>query len=255
MSKIRKALVVCKDMCSQIQGNPFIKIEFLISFVFHYLLKQFGLTFIKIPKMRIRVENCIFETRPNTIDFWMLWKGYEQSIFIQLYREIMPGDTFIDIGANLGRYTILIASRGNIVYAFEPVKSTFDVLLRNISLNHLNNNIKAFNLGLGDRNEFSYILYLPYKQGEASLALDIVGKKELIKLDRLDDLSIIPENNCFLKIDVEGFEFEVLQGAKRFIESYRPKIIIEIWSENSEAFLRCLGYHKKGEIWYPPNGN
>ncbi len=94
-------------MFFQIQGGFLVKIEFLISFSLHYLLKQFGLTFVKIPRMRIKVENCFFETRANTIDFWMLWRGYEESIFIQLYKEIMPEDTFIDIGANIGRYMMV----------------------------------------------------------------------------------------------------------------------------------------------------
>ncbi len=54
-----------------------------------------------------------------------------------------------------------------------------------------------------------------------------------------------------LKIDVEGFEYKVLLGAKQFIKKNRPIIILEMWTKERDSnFLGKLGYKQKGNFWY-----
>jgi len=78
--------------------------------------------------MKIKLNKCLFQTRKNTVDFWMIWKDYEKKVFNQLFKESKEGDTFIDVGANIGRYSVIMAYRGLRVYSFEPIKSNFKLL-------------------------------------------------------------------------------------------------------------------------------
>ena len=59
------------------------------------------------------------------------------------------------------------------------------------------------------------------------------------------------KKKVLLKVDVEGFEFEVLKGAKNFIKKYRPIILIEVWNEDTKKFLVENKYSPDGEFWYP----
>lgn len=252
MKKIFKFFKIARDIFSQIEGNFLIKIKFIKSFFLHYFLKMFGMEYINFPELKIRVNNALFSTRKNTIDFWMCWKDYEKETFNQLKKEIKPNDTFIDVGANIGRFTIIMAEEGLCVYSFEPIKDNFELLRTNIKNNNLEKKTQLYNVGLGDKKEKKDICYIPYKHGEASVVFNFKkGIKEIININKLDDVKIKVQNNCFLKIDVEGFEYNVLIGAGKFIKKYKPKIIIEIWREETKEILKNYGYIQRGEIWYP----
>lgn len=253
MKKINTFFKISNDIIKQMDENLLKKFIFLYAITSHYFLKLFHFNYNPFPKVKINVAGCLFQTRKNTIDFWMLWKDYEKDTFDQLFNEFKENDTFIDVGANIGRYSILVAKKGGIVYSFEPLKSNLNSLYNNIKLNDLGNKIKVYEIGLGDKKRKAQISYLPFKHGEALLVLDTKGKKELVNIDLLDNLKIVPQRNCFLKIDVEGFEYEVLKGAKNFIKKYKPRIIIEIWNKKTDPFLKNLGYVKKGELWYHSN--
>ena len=252
MKKIFRFVKVVADMSIQIKGNSLKKLFFLYSIFSHYLMKSLGIKYVNFPELDIKLEGLIFKTRKNTLDFWMFWRGYENKTFSQLKKEIKPGDTFIDVGANIGRFSAVMAKRKLQVYSFEPIKSNFSLLNKNIRKNKLNRFVKAYNLALGNKKQNSKISYIPHKHGEASIILDFKGGlKEEIKVDKFDNLKISPRNNCFMKIDVEGFEYNVLLGASKFIKKYGPKIIIEIWNENTKEYLKELGYEQIGEMWYP----
>lgn len=220
---------VSKDVFEQIQGKWITKLKFLGSIGSHYFLKLFGIEYTKFPPLKIKVRGCVFSTRKDTIDFWMLWKGYEEGIFTELDKRVKPNDTFVDVGANIGTYSVTMAKKGLQVYSFEPIRSNFDVLERNISDNGSKESVIAYNLALGDKARTAEIIYNPREHGEGSLVQDIPGGvKEEVNVKKLDDLSIKPRNKCFMKIDVEGFEYQVLLGAENFIRRYKPSIIIEI---------------------------
>ncbi len=141
----------------------------------------------------------------------------------------LPDDGIVfDVGANIGNYTLELLSRlGNKIeiYCFEPSGKTFEVLSEKI---HGSDNIKAFNFGFGDKEE-SVTLYSNSKgSGLASVyhrRLDHFGidmkYSEKIKLKTLDifckDQGITHID--FLKIDVEGHELKVLNGAESLVES------------------------------------
>jgi FkbM family methyltransferase len=253
MSKIKDSKVVI-DIIKQSKNNLLIKIQFFLAFLMYYSMKKFGFVINYFPKLDIVLYDCYFKAREKTIDFWVLWKNYEKEIFREI-NKIKQKGTFIDVGANIGRYSILMAKKGWKVYSFEPVRNNFEKLMEHIKINNVQKNVQAKNAGLGKNNLKKKIYYLPYKYGEASI---ILSKKESnseeIHMDKLDNF--VKKNYkkpIILKIDVEGFEFEVLKGSKKFIKKHHPIIILEMWNKERERdinFLEKIGYKNKGDFWY-----
>jgi FkbM family methyltransferase len=127
---------------------------------------------------------------------------------------LRPGEHFADVGANIGSYSILAAGgAGARVTAVEPIPATASNLERNILLNHLSSQVRVCRLGLSDVNgslKFSLDLDTVnhvLAPGESLPGIEV----PVIRLDELigDDVPVL------IKIDVEGFEREVLLGADK----------------------------------------
>jgi len=138
------------------------------------------------------------------------------------------GDCLVDIGANVGSYSILAAGAGGAqVLSFEPAPSTFAHLVDNIRLNQLEDKVTALNLGLGSKAgklRFSTLLdttnhiLADNEQDEPSID---------VKIECLDDyLEQIGDRPFAIKLDVEGFEAEVLRGGQKVLSS--PKLLAVI---------------------------
>jgi len=149
-----------------------------------------------------------------------------------------------DIGANTGYYGVMAGylGKGKIkCYSFEPIKKYCDCLQESINLNHLEDIVKVFNIALGNKNS-KEDLYL--SGSGSSLDKDFVGKinlpKRTIEIRKLDD--IIQKENLekpdFIKIDVEGYEYNVLLGGKRVI---KESFINENYKQTLD-FISNLGY-------------
>jgi FkbM family methyltransferase len=252
MGRIKNMGVVF-DILSQSQDNFLVKSQFITAFFSHYIGKIFGLNLNILPKMRIKLQDCIFITRKKTIDFWIFWKNYEKEISTRLDKFKDKG-TFIDIGANIGRYSLLMVKKGWKVYSFEPIKNNFIKLQEHIKINNIKKNIKVKKIALGNKKEKRNIYFEPHKHGEGSL---VIKKKrsfsERVGVDLLDNLMKDKKYKkpILLKIDVESFEYEVLIGAKKFIQKYHPIIILEMWQKEKDIkFLEDLGYKNRRDFWY-----
>ena len=179
-----------------------------------------------------RVES-LHVKEPDTID-WI--------------RGFGPGDVLVDIGANVGMYTIWAAkTRGTRVFAFEPESQNFAVLCRNIVLNKVGDRVTAYCAALSDEAGYS-LLHLsaftaggsghtfgedvdhnlrsrssPYTQGCMSVTLD-----HLVS----DGVVPVPTH---IKIDVDGIEHKVLAGCRETLRDARLRtILIEINSNLEE---------------------
>lgn len=137
------------------------------------------------------------------------------------------GEVFYDIGANVGAYSFVALCNGfERVYAFEPSFSTFAALNENIFINTCEGKITPFCIALGERTglkEFTYRSLIP---GEVCHLWDNSkkGRSQHIPLYALDDLIEqfkLPCPTC-VKIDVDGFEYYVLEGMKRTLR--RPEL-------------------------------
>lgn len=154
----------------------------------------------------------------------------------------------LDIGANIGQTALWIADYLNTasikIIAFEPVPVTYNKLCRNINLNSFTN-ITLENIALGKEDgELMMVMPSPFNSG-AFRALTEANKNEAkfkVKQTTLDNyLTSNNKNVTFIKIDVEGFEYNALLGAEETIKKYLPILFIEL----SDSNLRSQGYSAK----------
>ena len=144
---------------------------------------------------------------------------------------IQSTDTILDIGANIGCTTLLFSDLGSNVHAFEPLGRTFALLKQNVDVN-AKKNITIHNCALGDENKKAELLFSDTNRSMA-FVLDRTsrddGQTSNITVRRLDDM--LPELGIaglnFMKIDVEGYEMRVLDGARKALATYRPTVEME----------------------------
>lgn len=134
-------------------------------------------------------------------------------------------DLFIDIGANIGSYTVLAAAHiGATTLSFEPVPSTFSHLLNNIALNRIGNKVQAFNIALSaEKGSVSFTSSLDTVN---HVALNAEQDQIEVNTERLDDVLTEQMSPLLIKIDVEGFEAEVLKGATNTLKNSNLRAII-----------------------------
>lgn len=158
-------------------------------------------------------------------------------------RFIRPDQVVYDVGANVGAYSLVIdAATGgrSVVYAFEPSFSTFAQLCRNVALNRCSERVIPIQLALSDTNGLASFNYSSTAPGAAMHALgqavDQVGRPfqpaftQHVLAYRLDDFveqlgARAPQH---LKIDVDGSELRVLQGATRTLRNGVETVMVEV---------------------------
>ena len=168
---------------------------------------------------------------------------------------LQPGMTFVDIGANVGLFSIPAAKklqRGN-VYAFEPASSTFQLLINNVRLNQLDN-VHLVRSALGDyRGEAVLHLNVPGKDGLNTIGRpthdcsEVVGTERVpvTTLDAFLQSSGIAHVDL-LKVDVEGAELLVFRGAAELLA--RPDAPLILYE--SGFLSKGFGYHPVETIWF-----
>lgn len=150
---------------------------------------------------------------------------FEEMAFVAHF--LRPGQLFVDVGANVGAFTILASGvAGARTIAFEASPDTFEMLVRNIRLNGLEGRAKAVHAAVGrDEGVTQFSIGLGT---ENYVARDVAaGKSVTVKMTTLDkELAETPPD--LLKVDVEGFETEVFAGASKTLRySGLQAIIIE----------------------------
>jgi FkbM family methyltransferase len=164
----------------------------------------------------------------------LLHGGFETAEVTFARAHFKPSSTFMDVGANAGLYSVALAGLANEVgqiMAFEPLTENLERLHRNIALNGFTN-VKVFPFALGDRDG-TVDLKLATDPGYHSIAEVSqnrgLGQSRKVILRRLD--SVWRENGSaevsLIKIDVEGAEPMVLEGARELIATCRPMIMVE----------------------------
>lgn len=152
---------------------------------------------------------------------------------VQLFRALIgPDDVVADIGANIGLTAILFSSLAKQAYAFEPSPSTFRILSENLGRNRISN-VEAINLGLGHNKESLTITFAQNNRSGGYVSDKIRPENghvtEEIRIDTLDHFfSSTAPAPTFLKIDVEGFEQNVLKGGIGFLQRARPVVVLEM---------------------------
>lgn len=241
---------------------------FIASFVFICLIIALYISYIILSKKNIEhltndfcksldggVSLCqvkdgtFFHTRDNdqiVSDSIREGKAWEEWMH-EYFKKYQDKDKVaLDIGANIGAHTIYLSRYFKKVYSFEPQKNIFNVLKKNVEINNVQN-VSLFNNGLGDREETVHMQYYDENQmvNQGAIGInnsDTNGEEIIVK--RLDDYNF--QDVGFIKLDVEGYEYQVLLGGMKTIQKHKPIIIIELWPYNK--------YNKEIREFFSSNG-
>lgn len=149
---------------------------------------------------------------------------------------------FIDIGANIGFYSILaVNEKGyDAAIAFEPSPNSFKRLQRNVKLSHAEKRVDTFNKAIGNSNETMSLVQNPVHTGGNKLTNKSRNKSTVaVQVTPLSDLlerkGIKYEDISFIKIDVEGFEVNVLKGMKNVLNQLRQGSLIFIETREGDG--------------------
>lgn len=148
---------------------------------------------------------------------------YEDMVFV--LHTLQTGEIFVDVGANIGAYTILASKVvGAHSIAFEPLPETVERFKDQININRLNDLVEVKNNGVGDKDGALYFTNNKDTVNKVSLGGEASNttKVDVITLD-----SVLDKNKShFFKIDVEGFEYKVIEGAKDILSSPNTTAVI-----------------------------
>lgn len=183
------------------------------------------------------LPNCLIS---NYVINNKIWEPYMHHIFnIFINKESIV----VECGCHIGTHTLKIASLCNKLYAYEPMPDTNKVLNANIKLNNIDN-VVIFEEGVSDsigQTKFNFIPDgnpggscldnnpmgdLPYMLPTTRVINVKLTTIDLLNLDKLD----------FMKIDVEGYEPLVINGAMNTIKKCKPVIIMEVWKNHYGQF-------------------
>lgn len=180
---------------------------------------------------------------------------YQEAEIALFDRFIQPGDVVLDVGANIGTHTVWMSKRvgrHGSVLAFEPQRLVFYLLCANLAINDCDN-AYAYQMALGAVPGSTRIPCLDPDQDNNFGGLHAFGHEagEPVSVATIDRLGLDRLN--FVKVDVEGFEAEVLLGGQETIGRLRPILYVECdrqdkWTDTVNA-LNKIGY---SGFWHTP---
>lgn len=193
----------------------------------------------------------------NYTDNSLFWLGVRDNWEIMHLKKIIePGYVILDVGANFGYYSLVLASALNKkthIMALEPDPGNFKRLMHHITLNNMEEIIKAHQLGVSDCVCETQMSKNPENSGHTMITLN--GEIKNVHLTTLDIFCSENIKNRFdlLMLDVEGFEEHALIGAKKTLAKFKPIIFVELFTPMMKAqgstpekvrhFLIDAGYH------------
>lgn len=202
--------------------------------------------FVGVPKLK-----CFYTNRLNKdlFRFCQLTKSYKIEINLNnfsenylwfgckpinidsfLQKHLKPESVFVDCGANIGIWSIIaseyINNKGEI-HSIEPNPEIYLRLKRNLNHNNLQNKCKVYSLALSNDNGDKFLYLDDFNHQMSTLSDGIKGKKKVNVTSRtLDSFNL--NNVDGIKIDVEGYELQVLEGSMKTISNLKPWLVIEL---------------------------
>lgn len=183
-----------------------------------------------------------------------IWEAEQLEDFAAICRT-QHVDSFLDIGANAGVYSVLLAMKGlgGEIIAFEPDPGNRVRLLANIAANGLQGRIRVVEEAVGDRDgEVTLMEAGRHNRGESWIAHPDKPPEEapgvashVVRQIRFDDAFSFSGKTILIKMDVEGSEFHALKGMERTLRDNRCYLQVELYSDRFEelkALFARLGY-------------
>lgn len=223
--------------------------------IYYYLINKYKFLNVLFQKLKFHFR---FNRRFRKTVYGFKFKGsnamidgnFEKKETLFFNKFILNYEVFINVGANVGYYVLnaLNSNKKINIIAFEPIINNYKLLIKNVLINNYNHRVLAENIALGNENK---IIEIYGNTTGASVikgwANNPVNSFEEVKLYKLDTFLSIKKINLLGKetimmIDVEGFELEVLKGAKSILEDVKPTLFVEI----------CNGEHleKNDKLFY-----
>jgi len=203
---------------------------------------------LDIPGDHLRLKRCrygpmLYLTNDlyigRSLDCYGEYSQGEMELFGQVIR---PGQTVLDIGANIGTHTVFFAQAtgsGGTVLAFEPQRLIFQILCANVALNGLTH-VFTYHAAVGRRPDAILVptLNVLAEQNFGALPLGLASAGEKVRLLTIDELEL-PACH-FVKIDVEGMEGDVVAGGQRTLRHFRPMLYVEIEHSDRATLIQPL---------------
>lgn len=175
----------------------------------------------------------------------------------QLFSQICTkGDIIIDVGANIGAHTLvfskLVGNTGR-VYAFEPQRVVFQTLCANMALNSIQNT-ECYQMGISSESKTVLIPDIRYDLEANHGGFQIRNFKKGIQtpVDTIDNQLELPRLKL-IKIDVEGMESDVVEGARKTISKHKPFLYVENdKADNSKALIEKIQSLEYRLFWHIP---
>lgn len=170
-------------------------------------------------------------------------KPYELTMLKDIISRCKSNDIILDVGSNVGNHTLFFAANNLFVYSFEANSILFDIMINSIKLNKFENITKCYNIAVSDSvSKAKFITFDETNLGGQSLEISNDGDIPTIPLDNVDFHGKV----AVIKIDVEGMECNVLNGAKNLIAKDRPLLYVEAINidsfKNISYILNDLNY-------------
>lgn len=213
-------------------------------------------------------DSTLFELDISDYMQWYIWAGLKDVSWGFAASSLKNNCTILDIGANVGAFCLKLGAHSiknncnSTVIAFEPNPYVFKKLSYNLSCNEkLKNTVQIEPMGISNKKEQLKFQWNKKNTGGGKF---IVGEKPLSKNTELVDVVKVDDyikekkisSVSFIKIDVEGFEPFVLQGAMKTIKKFKPNMFIEVspkwWNKNGFSVKEVLQYFEElNYVFYP----
>lgn len=199
--------------------------------IFHGFIKNKNI----ILKTKLKYSNIQIDTNiGDLLAFWLFVDGGYELYYIKPIKGLINNKTMLDIGANIGAYTLTLFKETKEIHAFEAGKKNYEILSKNVHSNSLKN-IYLNNKAVSDKDGEKLKIFISPDCGGNNSAY----KSQFNSFEEVDTVTIdtyCTEMNVkdigFIKIDIEGGEFSAIIGAKDTIKKYKPIIFCEF---NSNA--------------------
>lgn len=226
-------------------------------------LRLFGYHLYYLPEedMTNNLEYLQFSTCVGLIEGIITLDQYCLKEFIK------DNSVIFDVGANIGVFSLYASylSPNGKIYAFEPTRNTFQRFKKNIINNNLQKRIFAYPLAVGDKKRNSEIMVNNMGLGGENTIIDseflkgrgkLFEKRELVKMIPIDEF--MEQNKIkrvdFIKIDTEGYEKQVINGARKTIQKFAPIIACSVYHLRDDKIkipelVKSINYNYKFKIF------
>jgi len=216
--KLIKAFIVEKNYSPKIIYN-----------FFKYQLFGYRTVIKKLPlfKIYLNSNNGFYDNFINVFNY----SEYLTERIIK--KEVKKGFNILDVGANIGYFTLLfskLVGKNGKVSSFEPQIGIYEQFKKNLKINQIKN-VNSYNFGISNKNKKVVLYKDPKNLGNSSV---YKLQKEFVKekVEFKNPLNLINHKIDLIKIDVEGYELNVLKTLLPIIDKYKPVIIFEFSSKH-----------------------